>query len=307
MDNITLKQLRYFEAVAQQGHFGRAADICSISQPAISVQIKELEQSLETDLFQRSAKPIRLTPFGEEFARHVRKILRSVDDLASLARTAKDGMVGKLRLGVLPTIAPYYIPQAIKALTRAEPDLDLYIRENRTDTLLRDLHDGSLDLAIIALPVSEPDLLEVELFQEPFILVRPQNQAAEPVPAPHRLPDHQLLLLEEGHCFRDQALAFCNIPSRQAHNGLEGSSLATLVQLVGAGLGVTLIPEMAMNIEGQYANVALARFSDPEPCRHIGLVWRKNNPLHAQFTQLADTLRTITPAPTTGRVGGAMA
>ncbi len=291
MNTITLKQLRYFEAVAQQRHFGRAADICAISQPAISVQIKELEQTLGAALFERGPREARLTAFGEAFAERARAALRSVDDLTNLARAAQDALAGKLRLGVIPTIAPYLLPAVFRDFATAYPELDLHVRETLTDKLLQELAEGRLDLAMVALPVSEPSLSEVFLFEESFILVRARADADQPVPSPDRLETMRLLLLEEGHCFRDQALAFCKAPSLQAGRGLDGSSLSTLVQMVGAGLGVTLIPEMAVAIEQRSADISLARFPGNQPARRIGLVWRKTNPMAEQYMKMAETVK----------------
>ena len=173
MTNLTLKQLRYFEALARHGHFGRAADACAISQPAMSVQIKELEEALGTELFERGARQVRLTSFGEEFALRVRDILRSVDELGDLARASRDRLVGRLRIGVIPTVAPYLLPTIIGNLTRMHDGLDIHVRETLTQKLIQELAEGRLDAAIVALPVSEPSLTEVALFAENFVLVRP--------------------------------------------------------------------------------------------------------------------------------------
>ena len=291
MDGVTLKQLRYFEAVARHGHFGRAAEACAISQPAISVQIRELEQTLGAALFERGARKVRLTAFGAQFAGRVRETLRHVDDLGNLARAAQSGLGGTLRLGVIPTVAPYFLPGVIRDLTAAYPTLDLHLRETQTETLLRDLAEARLDLALLALPTSEDWLTEEPLFEESFILVRHQSDAGDPVPDAASLQKMRLLLLEEGHCFRDQALAFCEARSLRPHQGMEGTSLSTLVQMVGAGLGVTLIPEMAVAVERRSARVSLARFPDPQPSRKLGLVWRKSNPLDAPYRQMAEVMR----------------
>ncbi|MCB2134330.1 MAG: LysR family transcriptional regulator [Rhodobacteraceae bacterium] len=291
MTNLTIRQLRYFEALARQGHFGRAADICAISQPALSMQIKELEAALGTDLFERSARQVRLTSFGEEFALRAREILRSVDELGDLARAAQDRLIGRLRIGVIPTVAPYLLPTIIARLSDAHTGLDLHVRETLTRTLLQELAEGRLDTAIVALPVSEPSLTEVALFSEEFVLVRPLDDAGEPVPDRDMLREMRLLLLEEGHCFRDQALSFCNLHSSLLRELLDGSSLTTLVQMVGAGIGVTLIPEMAIAVETRSAAVSLARFRRPRPMRTIGMIWRKKSPLDRQLLQVADIVR----------------
>jgi len=291
MKNPTLRQFRYFEALANQGHFGRAAESCSISQPALSVQIKELEETLGIVLFERGAKRVRLTAFGEEFAVRVRDILRSVDELTDMARASRDGLVGRLRIGVIPTIAPYLLPTIIGNLTQANPGLDIHVRETQTQKLITELSEGRLDTAIVALPISEPSLAEVALFDEKFVLIRPPGDAEKPVPDAESLRQMRLLLLEEGHCFRDQALSFCNIQSAFSRDGLDGSSLSTLVQMVSAGIGVTLIPEMAVPVETRSASVSVSRFASPEPSRTIGMIWRNTSPLSNQLTQISKIVR----------------
>ncbi len=291
MKTVTLKQMRYFEALARNGHFGHAADDCAISQPALSMQIKELELSLATDLFERGTRRVRLTHFGEEFALRVRDILRAVDELGDLARASQDKLVGRLRIGVIPTVAPYLLPTLIGKLTALNPDLDIHIRETVTPKLLQELAEGRLDTAIVALPVSEPALNEVALFAEDFVLVRPSDDANKPVPNREMLREMRLLLLEEGHCFRDQALSFCNMQSAQPRELLDGSSLTTLVQMVGAGIGVTLIPEMAVDVETRSSAVAIARFNAPCPTRTIGMIWRKASPLGKQLSEIASIVQ----------------
>lgn len=291
MANFTLKQLRYFDALARYGHFGRAADACAISQPALSMQIKELEENLGAVLFERTAREVRPTSFGEEFAARARLILRSVDELADLARASRDTLVGRLRLGVIPTIAPYLLPTLIGKLSQAYDGLDIHIRETLTPKLIQELVDGRLDAAIVALPISEPSLREVCLFKEEFLLVRPQADKGKPVPSGETLREMRLLLLEEGHCFRDQALSFCNVQSALPREGLDGSSLSTLVQMVGAGIGVTLIPQMAAQVETRSAPVSVSSFRKPQPSRLIGLVWRKSDPRAMQFEQLSQVVQ----------------
>ena len=296
MINVTLKQMRYFEALARLGHFGRAAEDCAITQPALSMQIRELEESLGTPLFERAPRQVRLTGFGEMFAGRVRAILRQVDELEELARAARDRLAGRLRIGVIPTVAPYLLPALIARLSRQHPALDLHLRETVTPKLLRELIEGRLDTAIVALPVSEPSLSEVALFSENFVLVRPMADAARPVPDREGLSAMRLLLLEEGHCFRDQALSFCDMPKTRARELLDGSSLATLVQMVGAGIGVTLIPEMAVPVETRSAPVSVAHFPEPQPARTIGMVWRRTSPLARPLMEIAETVRAAAEA-----------
>ena len=293
MKNLTLRQLRYFEALAGHGHFGRAAAASAVSQPALSVQIKELEENLGAPLFERGARDVRLTGFGEEFAGRVRDILRAVDELGDLARASRDALAGRLRIGVIPTIAPYLLPGFIRRLTDLHPELDIHVRETLTPKLIEELKQGAIDTAIVALPVSEPSFTEVALFAEDFVFVRPPDDEGRPVPDREALKEMRLLLLEEGHCFRDQALSFCNVQSALPREMLDGSSLSTLVQMVAAGIGVTLIPEMALPVETRSAEVSVARFADPQPNRTIGMVWRKTSPLDGQLRLIADIVAEV--------------
>ncbi|QIE54445.1 LysR family transcriptional regulator [Pikeienuella piscinae] len=290
MRNLTLRQLRYFDALVRHLHFGRAAEACAVSQPALSVQIRELETSLGVDLVERSARRVRLTRSGDLLARRVRDILRSVDELGDIAQAARDGLAGPLRIGVIPTIAPYLLPGIICELTHLHPGLDIRVRETLTPNLIEELEEGRLDAAIVALPLAESTLTEVELFSEEFVLVRPAEDAGKPAPDSEKLREMRLLLLEEGHCFRNQALSFCNMHSTPREM-LEGSSLSTLVQMVGAGIGVTLIPEMAMAVEIGSASVSIARFEDPKPSRRIGMIWRKTSPLARQYHEISEIVR----------------
>jgi LysR family hydrogen peroxide-inducible transcriptional activator len=290
MLNVTIRQLRYFDALARHGHFRRAAEACAISQPALSMQIKELEDALGGVLLERNARQVSLTRFGEELADRVRDILRSVDELGDFARASQDRLAGRLRIGMIPTIAPYLLPKVIENLARMHPEIDIHVRETLTPKLIQEVAEGRLDTAIVALPVSEPSLTEVALFRENFLLVRPGEDAHTPVPSHERLREMRLLLLEEGHCFRDQALAFCNMQSSPPREVLDASSLSTLVQMVGAGIGVTLIPEMAVEVETRSAPVSVARFRNPQPSRTIGMVWRKTSPLARQLLQISEVV-----------------
>jgi LysR family hydrogen peroxide-inducible transcriptional activator len=287
MSQITLKQLRYFDALARTRHFGRAADACSVSQPALSMQIKELEDTLDASLIERGGRQVRLTRLGGDIAERARAILRSVDELRDAARASRGDLVGRLRIGIIPTVAPYLLPRVIANLARMHPELDIHVRETVTPTLLRELDEGAIDTAIVALPVSEAGLTEVPLFEEPFLLVRPGSEAKVPAPDAEHLREMRVLLLEEGHCFRDQALSFCKMQSGPPREVLDASSLSTLVQMVGAGIGVTLIPEMAVEIETRSADVTITRFSPPEPARTIGMAWRRTSPLAEQLSAIA--------------------
>jgi LysR family hydrogen peroxide-inducible transcriptional activator len=293
MASPTLKQLRYFDALARFQHFGRAAEASSISQPALSLQIKELEQMAQTPLVERSARKVRLTAMGEDFVQKARDVLRAMDELEDLMRASKGPLAGRFRLGVIPTVAPYLLPATINTLSERFPEIDLEIRESVTRSLVGDLLESRLDAAILALPISEPSLREFSLFQENFVLVRPSSESNKPIPGPDTLRTMRLLLLEEGHCFRDQALSFCEITKTQPRQMMEGSSLSTLVQMVSAGMGVTLIPEIAVFLETRAADVSVARFPAPSPTRTIGMVWRKSNPLAEQLMQVGAIVRGV--------------
>jgi LysR family hydrogen peroxide-inducible transcriptional activator len=291
MTNLTLKQLRYFEALARHGRFRHAADACAISQPALSMQIKELEEELGNDLFERSAREVKLTAFGQTFALQVRGILRAVDELGDLARASRTPFLSRLRIGIIPTVAPYLLPAIINDLHQSFDGIQIEVRETMTAKLIQELGQGDLDMAIVALPVSEPSLTELKLFEEEFVLVRHQEDEGKPVPERDKLREMRLLLLEEGHCFRDQALSFCRIGSARPREVMEGSSLSTLVQMVGAGIGITLIPEMAVPVETRSAQVSIARFQTPRPARTIGMIWRNSTPLAKQLLEISEVVR----------------
>ena len=288
-----MKQLRYFDAVARSGHFGRAAEACAISQPALSVQIREMEETMGAALFERGPRQVHLAALGAAMVPRVRAILRAVDELSDLSRAAQGRLSGPLRLGVIPTIAPYLLPALVGALAQSHPGLELAPREAVTGKLIAALTEAQLDAAILALPVSEPSLAEVPLFTEDFVLVRPAAEAGRPVPSAEALPQMRLLLLEEGHCFRDQALEFCKVGGVTPRTVMEGSSLATLTQMVGAGIGVTLLPEIALPVETRSAPVSVARLAAPAPSRRVGLVWRRSSPLSEQLAGVAAVIAEV--------------
>ena len=293
MKALTLKHFRYFDALARHGHFGRAAEACAISQPALSVQIRELEAMLGAPLVERTARRIRLTTLGGEFLERARRVLADVEEMAELGRTGQGPLTGTLRMGVLPTVAPYLLPAIITELGARVPGLTLRPRESVTQALVADLMDSKLDFVVAALPISEPSLREFALFDEDFVLVRAAAEAGQPVPSPAQLQGMKLLLLEEGHCFRDQALSFCEMRPSAPSVLMEGSSLSTLVQMVGAGLGVTLLPEMAVGLERHGADVDVVRFPRPSPKRSIGMIWRKTNPLAPKLMEIAAIVRQV--------------
>ncbi|WP_319412552.1 hydrogen peroxide-inducible genes activator [uncultured Cohaesibacter sp.] len=294
MINLSMKHLRYFDALARHQHFGRAAEDCAVTQPALSVQIKELEALIGAPLVERGTRQIHLTALGIVFAERAQNILQSVKELEDLARSTHGPLGGQFRFGIIPTVAPYLLSDFIKSMGRRFPGLELRPREAKTRKLITDLLEARLDAAILALPISEPSLEEIKLFDEEFVLLRPQKDADKPVPNPEKLQTMRLLLLEEGHCFRDQAISYCNSNASLPRNLMEGSSLSTLVQMVGAGIGITLIPEMAVGVETRSAPVSIAHLPKPAPKRTIGMVWRRSNPLRDEFLQIAEIFRSIT-------------
>jgi LysR family hydrogen peroxide-inducible transcriptional activator len=289
MLNLTMRQLRYFDALARLRHFGRAAEACAISQPALSEQIKEVENSFGAPLFERGGRQVRVTGLGEALALRVRAILDSVDELDAL--TASHRPLKRLRLGVIPTVAPYLLPAIVRDLSASYPDLDVQVRETITARLVEELGQGRLDAAVAALPVEGAGLASAALFEEAFLAVRPAHHADEPPPDLARLAQARLLLLEEGHCLRDQALSVCGVDPRRPREALEASSLSTLVQMVGAGLGVTLIPEIAVDVETRRVAVDVVRLAAPEPTRTVGLIWRKGSPLAKFLKEVGEGVR----------------
>lgn len=291
MTKITLRQLRYFEALAQHRHFGVASNACSVTQPALSMQIRDFELALGVNLFEKGTHPVQLTPLGRIIAAKSKAIMLDVAELEELVRASDNQPLINLRLGVIPTVAPYIFSRIAKDLTMHFTGLNLKMREAITSKLITAVIDGELDAAIIALPASEPRLRELELFRENFLLVRPKADAKKPVPRPEMLKEMRLLLLEEGHCFRDQALTFCKMGSSNTQDVMDGNSLTTLVQMVAAGFGVTLIPEMAEEFEGRIPNISIAKFHKNPPKRKIGMVWRRNSPLQDKYIEIAQIVK----------------
>jgi LysR family hydrogen peroxide-inducible transcriptional activator len=298
---VTLRQLRYLDALAETLHFGRAAEICAVSQPALSMQIKELEEELGASLVERRKSGIALTEHGGEIVRRSRAILASVRDLLDYAKHRGRVLSGPLKLGAIPSIAPYLLPGMLPELQRRFPDLSLQLHETITETLVRELIGGDLDLILIALPVDDPEIETLPLFKDRFVLAvrASEGQTAGKDAATKLLAEERLLLLEEGHCLRDQALSFCRLVSPEARESFGASSLATIVQMVAFGHGVTQLPERAVASElHARSDIRLLRFPAPEPSREIGLAWRKTSPRKADFLALAALLADAAPRRT---------
>jgi LysR family hydrogen peroxide-inducible transcriptional activator len=286
---VSLKQLKYFDAVVRHSHFGKAAEQCSVTQPALSMQIQELEKMLGVQLLERSRKGVILTEAGRAIATRTERVLADVRDIVDTAQRQRGTLAGSLHLGVIPTLAPYVLPAALPLVRDKYPDLDLHLRETQTQTLVEELLEGALDLLLLALPVEHPDIETTKLFSDRFLLALPKGRhiAANRVRAtPELLQQDRLLLLEEGHCLRDQALSFCNLRRVDNIDTFGASNLSTIVQMVANGLGMTLLPELSVDLECRRGNIKLMRFSDPEPRRVVGLAFRKTSPRKRDFAAL---------------------
>jgi LysR family hydrogen peroxide-inducible transcriptional activator len=285
---ITLRQLRYLEALAHHRHFGRAAEACAVTQPALSMQIRDLEQELEVELVERRVGTIALTEVGLEVARRGERVLAATRDLVDFARHRGRILAGGLKLGVIPSIAPYVLPKVLPLLQARYPELRIELRETQTRMLVDELMSGDLDVILLALPLPETEIETMSLFEDPFLLALP---AGDPLPAATRvtatqIDQRRLILLEEGHCLRDQALAYCGGARPESPLGLGATSLATVMQMVANGYGVTLVPQVAVDVEVRDERVKLLRFAAPEPGRSVGLGWRRTSPRKADFIAL---------------------
>jgi len=285
---LSLKQLRYFDAVARSGHFGMAAEHCAVTQPALSMQVQELEKTLGIQLLERGRKGVTLTAAGREIARRAARVLADVRDLVDCARRQGSALAGAVHFGVIPSVAPYVLPPLLPLVRAEYPDLDLHIRETQTQQLVRELLDGQLDLLLLALPVEQAGVETLRLFDDRFLLAMPKSRR---IPGhvratPHLLRQDRLLLLEEGHCLRDQALELCNLRQVESFDTFGASSLSTIVQMVANGLGMTLLPELSLELECKHGDIRLMRFVDPEPKRTVGLAWRASSPRKGDFAAL---------------------
>lgn len=289
----SLQQLRYAVAVADERHFGRAATACHVSQPSLSAQVRELEKRLGVEVFERGTKGILVTPAGEEVLERARRVLTEVDDLLATADQAADPLAGPLHLGVIPTVAPYLVPGLVGRLRRELPEVALHLHELQTERLLDALATGRLDAGVLALPVDRPGLAERQLYVEPFVLATPEGHrlATRGSCGIEDLMVEPLVLLEEGHCLRDQALDVCRLAGRDGGPEIQGTSLGTVVQMVAAGLGVTLLPATAVPVEVRPdSGVAVAEFAAPVPSRTIGLTWRASSPRGDVINAIGDLI-----------------
>lgn len=291
--HVTLKQLRYFDALAREQHFGRAAEACSITQPALSMQITELEQQLGLVLVERTRSGVLLSDKGREIAARAARILCDVNEMIDFALHANNVLAGSLRLGVIPSIAPYMLPPLLPLLREGYPTLELHVRETQTLLLMQELTEGKLDVVLLALPITQADIETMPLFDDYFLLALPKSKKlASRVRATKDLIEHErLLLLEEGHCLREQALTYCSLQQSSAVNTFGVSSLSTIVEMVAAGYGITLLPEMCLNVEARGRDIGITRFVDPQPLRTVGLAWRATSPRADDFRELGRLIK----------------
>ena len=278
MTDLKLKDLRYLVAVADTRHFGRAAELCFVSQPTLSTQLKKLEEYLGVQLIERQPKRVALTAPGVEIVARARRILEATDEVITLARSHRDPLAGPLRVALLPTIGPYLLPRVAREIKKALPRLELRLYEYPTAAMLAKLRAGEIDLGILALPVDLDGLEARDLYNEPFMVAVSSTHplAKRPTIRVQDLAGETLLLLEDGHCLRDQALAVCGQVGVHEKQDFRATSLETLRQMVATGAGVTLLPELATLGAYRHARGVVVRpFVRPAPVRKIGGVWRK--------------------------------
>ncbi len=290
----TLKQLQYLVALRDHGHFGKAAEACYVTQSTLSAGLRELESLLGLTLVERTRRVVRFTPLGLAIADKAQRVLREAEELAEMARAAGKPLSGEMRMGVIPTIAPFLLPRILPTLRTDWPDLKLYLREETSPAACESLQRGQVDCVLLALPYRCGDVDSAELFDDPLYVAFPEGQPADP-PAqipPDLIDEETLLLLEDGHCLKDHALAACNRPELRAEARMMGTSLHTLVQMVDNGLGTTMLPKMAIDAGILRDTTIEARPLEAEhAARTIALVWRKNSPREKDFRLLADAMR----------------
>lgn len=293
MAEPTARQLRYLVALAETSHFGDAAALCGVSQPNLSSQIRELERILGVQLVERTSRSVMLTSAGVEVVIRAREVLRAVEELVDTATRRTDPLCGPLRLGVIPTISPYVLPRVLPRVRSAFPAMELHLIEDFTDRLVPRLVNGDIDALLLALPLAHEGLTQRALAQEPFVVVAPREHRLAEASAvrPRDLDPNEMLLLSEGHCLRDQAIAACNVERSPRRQLIEGSSLSTLVQMVANGLGITLLPSTAVEVDvANNPEVAVRPFPEPQPGRTIGLAWRTTSPRIHAFEEIAKVL-----------------
>ena len=291
----TIKQLQYLVALRRFGHFGRAADACFVTQSTLSAALRELETLLGVILVERTRRVVRFTALGEKIADKAMMVLRETEELAEMARSQGRPLHGELRMGVIPTIAPFLLPTMLPKLREQWPELKLYLREETSNAACEALHRGQLDCVLLALPFACGDVDSIALFDDPLFVAYPRGEAPKSAAIDAaQIDENRLLLLEDGHCLKDHALSACNRPELRAHAAMMGTSLHTLVQMVDNGLGLTFVPGMAIEAGILSGTRVDARpLHSDHPYRRIALIWRRSSPREGEFEMLASTLRRI--------------
>ncbi len=288
----TIKQLQYLVALHDHGHFKRAAEACYVTQSTLSAGLRELESLIGTTLVERTRRVVRFTALGEAIVDKARRVLREADELGAMVRAAGKPLSGELRMSVIPTIAPFLLPRMLAKLRQDRPDLKLYLREETSAAACESLNRGHVDCVLLALPYACGDVDSETLFADRFYLAFPKGEAPVGDPGPDVIAPDRLLLLEDGHCLKDHALSACNRPDLRANSAMLGTSLHTLVQMVDNGLGITLLPEMAIEAGIlDHTSVEARPLVADHPSRDIALAWRKASPRAKEFTLLASLLR----------------
>lgn len=290
---MNLRALRYFVTLADTRHFSKAANACFVSQPTLSTQIRKLEEELGVQLVERAPRRVMLTPIGEDIAVRARSVLRDVDEIRMMCKRSRDPAAGTVRIGIFPTLAPYLLPHVIPKLRADYPKLRVQLFEEKTADVLRLLRQGSIDLGLLALPIHDDSLEVVPLFEEPFLLAMPENHrlAAKKEIELEDLNNEELLLLEDGHCLRDQALEVCSLAGAHERVDFHATSLETLRQMVAADGGITLIPTLATQPPvSPTRHMHLRRFVSPQPKRVIGACWRRSSALGTFLREMAPLL-----------------
>lgn len=290
---VSLRQLQYIVAVAEQGGFRRAAESCHVTQPSLSAQVALAERLLGVRLFERDRRHVRLSPAGEAVIRQARRVLVAAGDLGDLAQQFRDPFCGTLRLGVIPTVGPYILPEIAPVLARTFPALSFLWSEERTSVLRHELNDGGLDGAIVALEADIGDCEHAVLGRDPFVLAasprHPLVRSRKPAVL-QELDGASVLLLDDGHCFKEQVLSLCS-QARATQMGFRATSLSTLVQMASAGAGVTLLPSLALPVENRRSQLRVRRFASPGPGRTLALAWRRGSAFRMPLNRLAETIR----------------
>ncbi|MDB5542555.1 MAG: LysR family transcriptional regulator [Devosia sp.] len=296
---ITLRQIQYAVALAKTGHFGRAAERCHVTQPGLSQQIRQLEELCGAPLFDRLGKSVRLTPLGREFIERARPILEQAEALESFLAGHDGRPTRPLRFGLIPTVAPYLLPDIYPALQAEWPDIGFTVVETRTEALIEALDDGTLDLALIASEPREgwPRMACAPLFADDFVLATGTDEPAGAPVRLHAIDRDRMLLLDEGHCFRDQIIAVCGLGPEVSRRTFAATSLSTIVEFVAAGQGITLLPEIALRKEAIGNRIAIHRLASPGAMRLLTLAWRDGSPFADLFREVADIIRRARPAP----------